>query len=550
MVVVSIRLLPGFKLSFNSIRMKHTRIICFLLLFSCLFAVHAERVDMLLLGAKPDGKKLNTELINKTIEKLAAKGGGTLFFPTGKYLTGAVRLKSNITIELEAGATLLFSDNFDDYLPFVEMRHEGVLMKSFSPLFYAVDEHNITIKGEGTIDGQGKKWWMEFFRVIIDLQKNGVKDLNKYQPMWDKANKSPELDKVTNSDYKETLNRRFFRPSFIQPIRCKNLTIEGITIINSPFWTVNPEFCENVTINRVTINNPPSPNTDGINPSSCKNVHISDCHITVGDDCITLKSGRDLQARQLAAPCENITITNCTMLSGHGGVVIGSEMSGDVRKVTISNCVFDGTDRGIRIKSTRGRGGIVEDIRVDNVVMKNIKNEAIVLSLFYSQMPQEPVSERTPIFRNIHISNLTGTEVDTAIKILGIEEMPVYDVTLNNINIRSKSGMEVDRVRNLELNNVRIDAQSGSPFKISHAENVILNGIRTETPDASSPLIKISDSKECLIQGCYPQAGSKSFIQLDGNNQEIILMNNYLKRLPVVVDPESKPVSQSLIIKE
>jgi len=165
-------------------------------------------------------------------------------------------------------------------------------------------------------------------------------------------------------------------------------------------------------------------------------------------------------------------------------------------------------------------------------------------------MPQEPVSERTPIFRNIHISNLTGTEVDTAIKILGIEEMPVYDVTLNNINIRSKSGMEVDRVRNLELNNVRIDAQSGSPFKISHAENVILNGIRTETPDASSPLIKISDSKECLIQGCYPQAGSKSFIQLDGNNQEIILMNNYLKRLSVVVDPESKSASQSLIIKE
>jgi polygalacturonase len=213
-------------------------VLAFCLIFLCGTLVHAEKVDMLKAGAKADGTKLNTELINKTIDRLSAKGGGTLFFPSGKYLTGAVKLKSNITIELEAGATLLFSDNFDDYLPFVDMRYEGVMMKSFSPLFYAVDQHDITIKGEGTIDGQGKKWWAEFFRVMVDLQKNGMKDLNKYQPMWDKANKDLNLYNVTNDDYKEVLDRRFFRPSFIQPIRCKNIKIEGIKIINSPFWTV------------------------------------------------------------------------------------------------------------------------------------------------------------------------------------------------------------------------------------------------------------------------------------------------------------------------
>ena len=178
--------------------------------------------------------------------------------------------------------------------------------------------------------------------------------------MWDAQNDTTAIYAETNKDYVSTLQRRFFRPPFIQPVRCKKVKIEGVKIVNSPFWTVNPEFCDNVTIKGITINNVPSPNTDGINPESCRNVHISDCHISVGDDCITIKSGRDAQARRLGVPCENITITNCTMLSGHGGVVIGSEMSGSVRKVTISNCVFDGTDRGIRIKSTRGRGGVVE----------------------------------------------------------------------------------------------------------------------------------------------------------------------------------------------
>jgi len=435
--------------------------ISFFVAFSlfCSLALHAERVDMNALGAKPDGKTLNTELINKTIDRLNANGGGTLFFPAGKYLTGAIKLKSNITIELEAGSTLLFSNNFDDYLPFVEMRHEGIMMKSFSPLLYATDAENITIKGEGTLDGQGKKWWTEFYRVIVDLKTNPSRDINKYQPMWDKLNDVKAIYAETNQDYVSSLKRRFFRPPFIQPIRCKNFKIEGVTIINSPFWTINPEFCENVTIKGVTIHNVPSPNTDGINPESCRYVHISDCHISVGDDCITLKSGRDLQARKLDAPCENITITNCTMLSGHGGVVIGSEMSGSVRKVVISNCVFDGTDRGIRIKSTRGRGGVVEDIRVSNIVMSNIKEEAIVMDLMYSKMPAEPFSERTPVFRNIHISNLTGSNVLIPIKIRGLAESPISNITFNNINLESKEKCFFENYKDVKLTDVFVNGK-------------------------------------------------------------------------------------------
>lgn len=418
--------------------MESLRIILFsVFCFGMAITLKAERVDMLKSGAKADGKTLNTMLINHTVDRLSQAGGGTLFFPAGTYLTGAIRLKSNITLELEAGATLLFSDNFDDYLPFMEVRHEGVMMKSFSPLISAMDAENITIKGEGTLDGQGKAWWTEFFRIYVDLEKNGMRELNKYQPLWERENDVEALYAETNEDWHGTLKRRFFRPPFIQPVRCRRVRIEGVKIINSPFWTVNPEFCDNVVVTGVTIHNVPSPNTDGINPESCRNVHISDCHISVGDDCITLKSGRDAQARRLGVPCENITITNCTMLSGHGGMVIGSEMSGSVRKVTISNCVFDGTDRGIRIKSTRGRGGVVEDIRVSNIIMSNIKREAVVLNLKYSEMPVEPMSERTPLFRDISISGLTAVGVKTPVKIVGLEEAPVTDIILRDINVKN-----------------------------------------------------------------------------------------------------------------
>ena len=418
--------------------MESLRIILFsVFCFGMAITLKAERVDMLKSGAKADGKTLNTMLINHTVDRLSQAGGGTLFFPAGTYLTGAIRLKSNITLELEAGATLLFSDNFDDYLPFMEVRHDGVMMKSFSPLISAMDAENITIKGEGTLDGQGKAWWTEFFRIYVDLEKNGMRELNKYQPLWERENDVEALYAETNEDWHGTLKRRFFRPPFIQPVRCRRVRIEGVKIVNSPFWTVNPEFCENVKVKGVTIHNVPSPNTDGINPESCRNVHISDCHISVGDDCITLKSGRDAQARRLGVPCENITITNCTMLSGHGGVVIGSEMSGSVRKVTISNCVFDGTDRGIRIKSTRGRGGVVEDIRVSNIIMSNIKREAVVLNLKYSEMPVEPMSERTPLFRDISISGLTAVGVKTPVKIVGLEEAPVTDIILRDINVKN-----------------------------------------------------------------------------------------------------------------
>ncbi|RYG07078.1 MAG: glycoside hydrolase family 28 protein, partial [Chitinophagaceae bacterium] len=229
-------------------------------------------------GAKNDSSRLATLAIKNAIDAASKKGGGTIYFPAGKYLTGPIHLKSNITIFIDAGAELHFSDNFDDYLPMVKSRYEGVDVTSFSPLFYAYKAENIAIVGRGIIDGHGKKWWN-----FVEGYKEG-QPRSKWQLKFDELNKD-----ILLPDDPKQMKRGFLRPPLIQTMYCKNLLIQGVTIRNSPFWTVNPEFCENVTVHAVTIINPKSlaPNTDGINPESCRNVRISDCYISVGDDCIT-----------------------------------------------------------------------------------------------------------------------------------------------------------------------------------------------------------------------------------------------------------------------
>ncbi|GAT62221.1 glycoside hydrolase family 28 protein [Paludibacter jiangxiensis] len=527
--------------------MKKLLTIC-LLALSVQWAV-AEVVDMQKAGAVADGKTLNTAVIKKTIDRLSAHGGGTLFFPAGTYLTGPIVLKSNITIDIESGATIQFSTNYDDYLPFVEMRYEGVVMKSFSPLFYAYGQENITIKGRGKIDGNGQAWWNAVWALEGAKKDEALAArVQKYRALWDKEN--PDFQIEANSDWKGTLAKKFFRPSFIQFYKSKDIRIEGITLVNSPFWTVNPEFCENVTVDGITINNPYSPNTDGINPSSCKNVHIANCHISVGDDCITIKSGRDAQGRKYGVPCENVTVTNCTMLAGHGGVVIGSEMSGSVRKVTISNCVFDGTDRGIRIKSVRGRGGYVEEVRVNNIVMKDIKKEAIVLSLFYGKAPLEPLSERTPIFRNIHISGMTGSNVNAACLVEGIEEMPVSDVSFEDINMDAQSGFDISRAKDIRLSNVKVNAQMGAAFKLSDVSNAYLSNVSTLKPIADKSVIEATNVSDLFITGCFPQAGSRSFLSLNGEkSNNIILSGNYLIRVTNPVERQ-EDLNKNVVIVE
>jgi len=505
-----------------------THLILFLLILNGTAAgIYGQNtINMLNEGGANDGKTDNTQVIEKAIQKVTQKGGGTIYFPAGNYLTGPITLESNLVIHIDAGATLLFSDNFDQYLPFVETRWEGTVMKSFHPLFYAYQKHNITITGRGKIDGQGEKWWNEHLKNAAEIQSHGgIRHENKWQQLWDREN--PDL-KVADY-YQPSIKMKFFRPPFIQPYLCSNILIEGITIVNSPFWTINPEFCDNVTVRSVTINNPVSPNTDGINPESCRNVHISDCHISVGDDCITLKSGRDEDGRKYNVPDENITITNCTMLNGHGGVVIGSEMSGGVKKVVISNCVFDGTDRGIRVKSMRGRGGVVEDISVSNIVMNNIRQEAFMFNLFYGATQEEPVGPGTPRFRNIHISNVTGQGIEQVCRMIGIREMPIEGISFSNIQLQANKGFDADRVNDLELNNVKIDTQEGIPFKFSNISRMTLQDIKSKEFGKGLPMIDLTDCSDVFVTDCFPYPGTQIFIRADGKNTgKIVLKNNNL----------------------
>ncbi|WP_340114624.1 glycoside hydrolase family 28 protein [Maribellus mangrovi] len=493
----------------------------FLILFLFISNIKSKVYNVAELGADTRGNEKATEVINEAIQTASVQGGGTIFFPAGNYLTGPIHLASNITLHLEAGAYIQFSDNFDDYLPYVKVRYEGYFMKTFSPLIYANGAKNIAIKGEGTIDGNGGVWWAAV-RQTMNFKHEGDRevDLTPYQEFW--ADENREL---VGTKYEKA---HFFRPPFIQFIECENVDIEGITIKNSPFWTVNPVGCNDVRVHGITISNPHDGyNTDGVNPSSCSNVRISDCFISVGDDCVTIKSGRDEFGRDYGKPCENITVTNCVMLSGHGGVVIGSEMSGGVKNVTISNCVFDGTDNGIRLKSARGRGGVVENIRVNNIVMRDIQKTAFIFNLFYDKGTSvEPVSERTPIFRNIHISDVTGVDVNQAGALTGIEEMPVDEVSLTNINMKAELGFIAHTGKNLSFSNIDITTEDGPSLSFTDCHGLILDNVRSGKPLEKKAIVEIDSSTQVLINNCFQMVPADIFAKI--TKSKVLIGDNYL----------------------
>ena len=434
-------------------------------------------------GAVGDGATNCTAAIQRAIDRCAAAGGGTVLVPAGQFVTGSLWMRSNISLHLDSGACLLGSTDVSDYPVWVS-RWEGSAPPAHAALIAGESLHHVTITGRGRIDGRGQHWWEKF-------RQNKLKHT---------------------------------RPSLLRLVDCRDVLISGISCVNSPFWTLNPTACDNLTITGVTVRNPPdSPNTDGINPDSCSNVHVSDCHIDVGDDCLTLKSGSEDDGRQNRKACENIVVTNCTMLRGHGGVVIGSEMSGGVRNVAISNCVFSGTDRGIRLKSRRGRGGIIEDIRVDNVVMDSVLCP-IVLYLFYgcgawgekkvNDRTSYPVDAGTPRFRRLRFSNISAQNVKyAAVFVLGLPEMPIEDVTLDGLSI------------NLDPNNT----VGGSPAMAPGIGDMCRGGVvienardlklhRTAIYDQLGPAVTIRNSSEIAVtELCARRDGEAPLLILDGN---------------------------------
>jgi polygalacturonase len=457
-------------------------------------------------GAAGDGRTLDTAALQAAIDACRDRGGGMVFIPAGKFLTGPLFLRSDIHLHLDAGAVLLGSENPEDY-PIAGHRWEGAEQETYAPLITGRGLRNITVSGRGRIDGQGAAWWRRH-------REGGLK---------------------------------YPRPRLISFADCENVLIEGVTLVNSPSWTVNPVRCTNLTVRGVTIDNPPdSPNTDGINPDSCQHVRISDCCVSAGDDCITLKAGSEDEHPDRRAPCRDVTIVNCTLARGHGGVVIGSEMNGGVQNVVISNCIFAGTDRGIRLKSRRGRGGIVEDIRANNLIMTDVLCP-FTMNLYYgcgawgdpvvSDKRPQPRNEGTPRFRRIHLNHITARGVKYAAGFFyGLPEMPAEEISLCDISISLAAGTEagfpemadglermqqaglfIRNVRGLTLEHVEISGQSGPAFRLADIEGGTISACGTPTPDPQAPVLDLTDVSHALLNACRTAPGTDVFLRLSGS---------------------------------
>jgi len=390
-------------------------------------------------GAVGDGTTNNTEAFSKAIEKCSKDNDGKVIVPSGKYLTGPIYLKSNINLHLEKDALILFSDNFNDYPP-VKSRWEGVECFGYSPCVYGENLENISITGPGIIDGQGSAWWKEFKK-----RKQGDKEPSSSRDKeFAKLNSGIDLSDCGGGG----INSFFFRPPLIQFNNCSNVLLDGFTTRNSPFWNTHLLYCKNVIIKNTTFQNPDDGcNGDGLDIDSCNGVQIFDCNFDVNDDCLCFKSGIGKDGMRVNKPCENVAVKNCKMLRGHGSVVMGSETAGGIRNIEISDCVFNGTDRGIRIKSRRGRAGGVENLTLNNITMNGV-GCPIVMNLYYEcgAKPQEiealsdrnprPITETTPYIRNIKITNITANNAQTAAAIfLGLPERPIENVLFENVKI-------------------------------------------------------------------------------------------------------------------
>ncbi len=405
-------------------------------------------------GAVPGGTQDCTEAIAKAIAACSSAGGGRVLVPDGVFLTGAVHLKSNVNLHLAKEATIRFSRDPKHYLPLVFTRWEGTECMHYSPFLYAFEQTNIAITGSGTLDGQAgcENWWPWKGKTDCGWKKGDPSQ----QTARDALMAAGDQDvPVSERIYGEG---SYLRPQFIQPYRCTNVLIEGVTITNSPMWEINPVLCRNVTIRNVSIVSH-GPNNDGCDPESCTGVLIKGCTFDTGDDCIAIKAGRNRDGRRVGAACENLVIQGCTMKDGHGGVTIGSEVSGNVRNVFVEDCHMDSPhlDRALRIKTNSHRGGVVENVVFRNVTVGQVADAIVQVDFFYEEGLGGPFQ---PVVRNIAVQDVTCKSSKYALYLRGYPSAPIRDVQLTRCNFEHVAKPNViENVLGLVANEVRIDGQ-------------------------------------------------------------------------------------------
>ncbi len=401
-----------------------------------------------------------TEAFRTAVLKIRENGGGKLIIPSGTFFTRSIQLTSNMELHLESGAVLHFTDDIENY-EIIDIEFEGVPMKMHMPCIYAKGEVNVAVTGYGTINGNGSRWWKDFRQL------------------------------------------QAARPYLICFFECSRVRMSEVHLVNSPAWTVHPAYCKDVSIQGISIKNPSdSPNTDGIDPDSCQNVRIADCLIDVGDDCIAIKSGTE--ETPVKVPCENITITGCNMIHGHGGVVIGSEMSGCIRNVTVSNCTFQDTDRGIRLKTRRHRGGAMERLTFTNIVMDRVLCPFIFnMYYFCGKNGKEqyvwdkepyPVDHGTPMIRDILISNIIVNDAQVSAGfIYGLPERPVENITFSNCQIRMSKDGEPGQAAMMG----HMEPTRAAGFFIRNAKNITMRDVIIE--QAEGPVFDTDTTAQVSI---------------------------------------------------
>ena len=452
-------------------------------------------------GAEAGGIFKNTEAFKKAISEVNSRGGGRVVIPRGIWLTGPIELKSNINLHLEDGALLLFSRDFDDY-HLVETSFEGLnTVRNISPI-YANKVENIAITGKGTIDGNGDAWRpVKKGKMTANQWKTLVKSggvLSEDEKMWFPTENSrlgyqlstdqnvPDLEGI--EEHQKV--KDYLRPVMVSLVNSKQILLDGPTFQNSPAWNIHPLMSEDIIIRNINVRNPwYSQNGDGVDLESCKNVLIYNNTFDVGDDAICFKSGKNQDGRERGMPTENAIVKNNIVYHGHGGFVIGSEMSGGVKNIHISNCTFMGTDIGLRFKSTRGRGGVVENIYISNIDMINIPTDAIRFNLFYggkapvldgdedatAQVRDEtpmPVTAETPSFKDIFMKDIRVVDSHSAAYFMGLPEMNVKNIRIENSIFEAEKGITAIDVDGLELSNVKVIAEDDSAITLYNTRNV------------------------------------------------------------------------------
>jgi len=457
-------------------------------------------------GAVGNGTDLCTEAFAQAMNALSVKGGGTLEVPVGVWFTGPIVFKSNINLHLEKGAIILFSPDKSLY-PIVETVFEGLDTKRCQSPISGRNLINVAITGDGAIDGNGHYWrplkkqnvTESYWKRFITKNKGVFKRPDYWMPsaQYLKGVELADMNVPRNlkTDAEWESIHDFLRPVMVSFIECKNLYLQGVLFQNSPAWNLHPLMCENVIVDNVDVRNPSyAENGDGIDLESCKNSLIINSTFDVGDDGICIKSGKDEDGRRRARPCENLIVDNCTVFKGHGGFVVGSEMSGGVRNMKVANCKFMGTDVGLRFKSKRGRGGLVENIFIENIAMMDISTEPLLFDLYYmgksaveaqfdsiTKMPILPkVDETTPTFRNIHIKNISCTNANRAMYFNGLPEQPIEGIYVENAMISSRHGGEIKESKHIILKNIVIKTIEGPVLKITNCKDVDIQNIPGE----------------------------------------------------------------------